>query len=162
MSGKTVIMGIGNWLLSDDGIGVHAAQSLAAAPPPGALVVDAGTDVLSALEFFHDAPRVLLIDAVQCGEAPGTIRLFGEGDLSRRGTPSTSHTIHLLASRHLLPPDAAWPVIQILGVEPATLTYGMDLSPAVAAALPHVTRLCREIAHAWTEEPIHPKPSRST
>lgn len=156
MSGKIVIMGIGNWLLSDDGIGVHAAQSLAEDPPPGALVVDAGTDVLSALAFLPGATRVLLIDAVQGGGAPGTIRLFEEGDLSRHGSLTTSHTIHVLAGRHLLPPDTAWPAIQILGVEPASLTYGMDLSPAVAAALPHVTRLSRELVNTWTSESTHP------
>jgi hydrogenase maturation protease len=156
MNGNVVIMGIGNWLLSDDGIGVHAAQALAEAPPPGALVVDAGTDILSALSFFPAAGRVLLIDAVQGGESPGAIRLYEESDLIRHGTLTTSHTLHVLASRPFLPPGTAWPAIRILGVEPASLAYGMTLSPAVAAALPHVTRLCREIVNAWTSDSTPP------
>lgn len=156
MDKNIVIMGIGNWLLSDDGVGVHAAQSLAQDPPPGALVVDAGTDALSALAFLADSSRVLLIDAVRSGSEPGTIRRFTERDLSQPGSIQTSHTVHILASRHLLPPGAAWPEFHILGVEPASLTYGMELSPAVASALPRVTRLSREIVSAWTSEPTHP------
>lgn len=156
MNEKHVIMGIGNWLLSDDGVGVHAAQALAKAPPPGTLVVDAGTDTLSALSFLEDAKRVLLIDAVQGGNAPGTIRCFTESDLSLRQGVSTAHAVSLLASRHLLPPGAEWPEFQILGVEPALMTYGMELSPAVASALPQVTRLSREIVAAWRTETFHP------
>lgn len=155
MNGKIVIMGIGNWLSTDDGVGVHAAQSLAQDPPPGTLVVDAGTDVLSALSFLENAARVLLIDAVQCGSEPGTVRRFTESDLLQPERIHTAHTVNLLASRHLLPPGADWPEFLILGVEPASMTYGMDLSPAVAAALQHVTRLSREIVEFWRTETIH-------
>ena len=50
---------------------------------------------------------------------------------------------------------AGWPKFQVLGVEPASLTYGMELSPAVAAALPQVTRLGREVVEAWRTETFH-------
>lgn len=155
MTGQIVIMGIGNWLSTDDGVGVHAAQSLAQDPPPDTLVVDAGTDVLSALSFLENAARVLLIDAVRCGSEPGTVRCFTESDLLMPERVHTAHTVSLLASRHLLPPGADWPEFLILGVEPASMTYGMDLSPAVAAALQHVTRLSREIVESWRTETIH-------
>jgi hydrogenase maturation protease len=155
MKRKIVILGIGNLLMSDDGIGVHAAQALAQNPPPGAEVVDAGTDVLSALPFLEDASHALLIDAVRAGGSPGTLYCFSESDMSARiGTP-TAHAVSLLASRHLLPPGARWPEITILGVEPALLEYGMTLSPAVAAVLPQVVQRCREIVAAWNNEPFH-------
>ena len=155
MNDKIVIMGIGNWLMSDDGVGVHAAQVLALDPPPNTVVVDAGTDSLSALAFLEDAARVLLIDAVQSGREPGTIRSLTEKDLLPREGVTTAHVGSLLASRHLLPPGAVWPEILILGVEPASMTYGMELSPAVAAALPQVTRLSREIVESWRTEKFH-------
>jgi hydrogenase maturation protease len=156
MSENIIIMGIGNWLSTDDGVGVHAAQALAKDPPPGAQVVDAGTDVLSALSFLEQATRVLLIDAVQCGSAPGTVRRFTERDLALPERGHTAHTVSLLASRHLLPPGAQWPEFHIIGVEPASMTYGMELSPAVAAALQQVTQLSREIVESWRTENIHP------
>jgi hydrogenase maturation protease len=155
-----VIMGIGNWLRSDDGVGVHAAQSLALDPPPGALVVDAGTDALSALSFLEGATHVLLIDAVRGGGEPGAIRRFTEHDLSVPQGVSTAHAVSLLASRRLMPPEAAWPEFLILGVEPASMTYGLELTPAVADALPEIVRLSREIVESWRKETSHSQPSR--
>jgi hydrogenase maturation protease len=149
-----VIMGIGNWLRSDDGVGVHAAQALAQDPPPGAQVVDAGTDALSALSFLAGAARVLLIDAIRAGGRPGAIRRFAESELVPSPGGTAAHAVSLLACRHLLPPGARWPDFLILGVEPASLAYGLELSPAVAAALPDVARLSREIVAAWYAESL--------
>jgi len=150
-----IIMGIGNWLSTDDGVGVHAAQALAEDPPADTLVVDAGTDVLSALAFLENAARVLLIDAVQFGGSPGTVRRFTESDLRLSEPVHTAHTLSLLASRHLLPPGTEWPEFHIIGVEPASMRYGMELSSAVAAALPQVTLLSREIVESWKTETTH-------
>ncbi len=153
MNGKIVILGIGNLLMSDDGVGVHAAQLLARKPPCGAEVVDAGTDALSALSFLEGATHVLIIDALRAGGDPGDIVRLTEHELaSRMGLP-TAHAVSLLACRHLLPPGAAWPEILVLGVEPERLDYGMTLSPKVASALPRVELLCREIVAGWLNAP---------
>lgn len=162
MSAKFVIMGIGNWLLSDDGVGVHAAQMLAQDPPPGVEVVDAGTDALSALSFMEDAARVLLIDAVEGGHPPGTIQCLTEDDLALRRGANAAHAASVLASRHLLSPGAMWPQFVILGVEPGSMHYGMALSPTVAAALPQVIRLSRDIVNTWTADTFHPQQGMPT
>lgn len=149
MKRKTVILGVGNLLMSDDGVGVHAAHALARNPPPGTKVVDAGTDVLSTLPFLEEATHALIIDAVRAGGSPGDLFCLPEASLSHRiGTP-TAHAVNLLASRHLLPPGAAWPEILVLGVEPERLEYGMTLSSTVAAVLPQIERRCREIVADW-------------
>ena len=159
MKREIVILGVGNLLMSDDGVGVHAAQALALKPPPGAEVVDAGTDVLSTLPFLEKASHALIIDAVRAGGIPGTLLSLSENDLSvRTGTP-TAHAINLLASRHLLPPDATWPEVLVLGVEPERLDYGMTLSP-VAATLPQIEQRCREIVASWNNESLHSQPGR--
>jgi hydrogenase maturation protease len=155
MSASIVIMGVGNWLLSDDGVGIHAAHSLAQDPPSGVVVVDAGTDALSALPYFEQADRMLIIDAVRAGGSPGTIWLLTESELSAQTGIGTIHAVNLLVSRHLLSPGAVWPMIRIIGVEPGSLDYGMELTPAVAAALPRVTRLSRDLVEAWKKEPFH-------
>lgn len=149
MTPKIVILGVGNLLRSDDGVGVHAAQALAANPPPGAEVVDAGTDVLSALPFLAQADCAVIIDALQAGGAPGTVRLMREADLAGLHGTVTAHAVNILAARHLFDRDAVWPELAILGVEPDALGYGMTLSPAVAAALPLVEQRCREIVATW-------------
>ena len=155
MKRKIVILGVGNLLMSDDGVGVHAAMSLARNPPRETEVVDAGTDVLSALPFLEEATHALIIDAVRAGGAPGNVFCLSERELSRRiGTP-TAHAVNLLASRHLLPPGAHWPEILVLGIEPERLEYGMTLSSTVAEALPQIERRCREIVSDWNRAYPH-------
>lgn len=155
MNPRILIMGIGNWLMSDDGVGVQAAQLLARDPPPGVLVVDAGTDALSALSYLEQASRVLLIDAVRGGDAPGTIRSYSESELASNPGSSLTHAVNVFASRHLFPAEAVWPEFLILGVEPAVLDYGLNLSPVVAAKLPQIARRCREIVADWNRENLH-------
>ncbi|MCX7009716.1 MAG: hydrogenase maturation protease [Kiritimatiellaeota bacterium] len=150
MKHDLVIFGIGNLLMSDDGVGVHAARALASAPPPGAEVVDAGTDFLSALPYLENARRVLVIDAVRGGGAPGTLYHLTEDDLAPQHDRS-AHATSLLAARNLLAPSATAEV-RILGIEPDVLDYGMELSPAVAAALPRVVAQARELAMNWQTE----------
>lgn len=70
-----LIAGLGNVLLRDDGVGVHAVRELQRRPPAGATVVEIGTAVLHGLSFVEGAHRILLIDAMQAGQSPGTIYL---------------------------------------------------------------------------------------
>jgi hydrogenase maturation protease len=160
MTPRIVILGIGNLLLSDDGAGVHAARALAADPPPGAESVDAGTDVLSALPFLEQATHALILDAVRGGGEPGALYRLAETDLSPRGGTCTAHAVNVLAARHLSPPGTPWPEVCILGVEPASLELGTDLSPAVAAALPQLERLAREQVASWQSAFAHSNPGR--
>lgn len=156
MKRTIVILGIGNLLMSDDGVGVHAAQSLALNPPPGTEVIDAGTDVLSTLPYLENATHALIIDAVRAGGKPGTTYSFAEDELSHRLDTPTAHAVNLFASRHLLPPGTSWPVIRVLGIEPELLGYGMSLSATVAATLPDIGQRCRDIVAAWNNETLHP------
>ena len=150
VSEHIVILGVGNLLMSDDGIGPHAAQALASCPPLGVCVADVGTDFLSALSFLETARRVLVIDAVRAGGAPGAIYRLTESDMAQQPTGSApSHFLNLLEARRLLSPDSPPIEISILGVEPAVIDYGMELSPAVAAALPQVLKMARNMAARW-------------
>ena len=65
MSNPYIILGIGNLLMTDDGIGVHAVRALNAGPAWGTEAVDVGTDFLTAVEFLAGARRALVIDAVR-------------------------------------------------------------------------------------------------
>ena len=66
-----LILGIGNCLLSDDGVGVHAARMLQAEPPPETAVLAAETDFLSALPFLEGRAKALVIDAAFRSGSPG-------------------------------------------------------------------------------------------
>ena len=74
---RILIAGLGNCLLRDDGIGVHAIRSLQQNPPPGVVVAEVGTAVLDALHLLEWAEKILAIDAMQAGGNPGTLYAFG-------------------------------------------------------------------------------------
>ena len=148
-----VILGVGNLLMSDDGVGIHAARQLAMDPPEGVCVVDAGTDYLSALPFLEHARRALVLDAVRGGAAPGTVHRFGPDEIALRPAGGGAHLASVLEAWRLLAPGAPWPEILVLGVEPAVVDYGLLLSVPVAQALPRLVVEARRQIDEWTEQP---------
>jgi len=144
-----LILGIGNLLRGDDGVGIHAARALAQRPPAGTEVVDAGTDFLSALPFLERAQRVLILDAVQAGGEPGTMVQLSPDEIVPRPDGGSAHTTSILEARRLLGPDAPWPQVTVLGIEPSCLEYRMTLSVPVAKALPRMVTKARAILFSW-------------
>jgi hydrogenase maturation protease len=149
MDGTLVILGVGNLLMSDDGVGIHAVRELAQNPPLGICVADVGTDFLSALPYMESARRVLVLDAVKGRGAPGSIYRLESEDIELRAAGGSAHATSVLEARRFLPSDAAWPEITVLGVEPFRLECGMTLSAPVARALPRLVALAREIVSSW-------------
>jgi hydrogenase maturation protease len=147
--GNILIAGVGNELLTDDGVGIHAIRELDKAPLPGVTTVAIGTDVLRGLPFLESAQRVLLIDAARGGRTPGTIYLFDSGDLRSVGPMHSLHSMGLREALRTLAPHCAAPAITVIGVEPASLDYGMALSSSVQTALPDVVALARNTALEW-------------
>ena len=77
-----VILGIGNILLSDEGVGVHVANELAKMDlPPDVTVVEGGTDGFRLLNIITEADRLIVIDAVRGGSEPGSIYRFDVGEV---------------------------------------------------------------------------------
>ena len=97
----TVVIGVGNIILSDDGVGVHAARRLQDDPrlPAGVTILDGGTMGLELGPFVSDASRVLILDAVNTGEAPGTLTRMTGRDLL--GTPG-GRSVHQLGVADLI------------------------------------------------------------
>lgn len=151
---RILIAGLGNVLLQDDGVGVHAIRELQKAPPRGVLIVEVGTAILDALHLFEWAEKILAIDAMQAGGPPGTIYTLGGLDVEERGLRASLHDLSLLAALRFLPKQVI-PEIAVLGIEPEIIGYGLDLSPKVEAALPLVIHSVREIVNFWQGEPSH-------
>jgi len=145
---RILIAGLGNLILMDDGVGVHAIQELQKNPPAGAVVAEVGTQVLGALHLLEWADKILAIDAMQAGEAPGTVYAFGTDDVDQGGIQASLHELNLLAALNFLQ-DKAKPEIVIFGVEPEKIDFGLELTPAVAAALPALTAAVRSQVRRW-------------
>jgi len=149
---RILIAGLGNVLLMDDGVGVHAVRELLNDAPAGACVAEVGTAVLHALHLLETADRILAIDAVQAGGPPGTVYVFRAGDEKVQHRVSL-HELSLMGALRFLGPAHPRPEIVILGVEPETIDYGLELTKEVAAALPQVLRVAKEIAEMWERNP---------
>lgn len=138
LSCDTVVIGVGNTILSDEGVGVHAARLLQSDPrvPAGVTILDGGTIGLELIPYASDASRVLLLDAMNSGKAPGTLaRMTGRDLLGTTGGWSAHQlgVADLIAALFLvstLPQE-----IVVLGVQPANTDWGTSLSPEVEAAL---------------------------
>jgi hydrogenase maturation protease len=147
---KTVIMGAGNILMQDDGIGVHAVRALAKRQdiPDNVEIVDAGTAGADCLLQYPDIERLIIIDAVRGGGEPGTLYRLAPDDFrqARQGKISL-HQMSLIdsldADRLLgkLPRE-----IIIIGVEPATIGEGMAVSDVIASQIPKVVETVLRIA----------------
>lgn len=143
--GPILVLGIGNVLLGDDGIGVHvvgALERLAArgvvALPPDARLVDGGTIGLALLPLVSGARAVVLVDAVDIGRAPGAVGVLdGEalsGVMPRLKAPLPVGVADIVAAARLT--DLAPEAIVLVGVQPGAIAPGIELSAPVRAAVP--------------------------
>jgi hydrogenase maturation protease len=151
--GRTIVLGLGNILNRDEGLGVHALTTLQArlGQPEPIELVDGGTLGLSLLQLVEACDHLLLLDAVNAGKPPGTIvELRGEQIPLYAGLKMSQHQVtfqEVLGLAHIrgrLPSH-----LHLIGVQPADLSVGIGLSTTVEAALPQVVERAVGVVQAW-------------
>jgi len=134
-----LVLGIGNVIMSDDGIGVRVVQQLAERFrfPDVVTLLDGGTLGLDLLPQLEGVARLLVVDAVDLAKAPGTLaRLSGDDVPIVLETKLSPHQMGLKDLLAVATLQGFAPVEMVLwGVQPAVIEMGMDLSPPVAAKL---------------------------
>lgn len=152
----SAVIGLGNPLLADDGVGLVLLERLRADGWPDMELVDGGTWGLSLLPVLAESDRVLVLDAVRAGNAPGTVVQGSGHDVKRLYRfPLSPHQIDLsevMAAAELtggLPEQ-----VHVIGVEPAS-TEGpcVGLTPAVAQAVPVALDAARQVLAGWGAVP---------
>jgi hydrogenase maturation protease len=153
MSPGVLVAGIGNIFLSDDGFGVEVANRLASvAMPSGVRVADFGIrGVHLAYELLDGYDRLVLVDAVPMGEAPGTLAVIQPAAAGAPGPDGDAPVV----DAHSMSPDVVLATlsrlggsveeIYIVGCQPASLDEGIGLSPSVASAVGAAVELCRQL-----------------
>jgi hydrogenase maturation protease len=137
MTIRTVVLGVGNLLLTDDGVGIHAIRALEQIQdlPEGVELVDGGTAGLNLLCYLEGADRLIIIDAIQSSDPPGTIRrIAGAAVPAYMAMKISPHEItlpDLLASARLC--DLYPGEVVVWGIKPESLDIGIELSPPLAA-----------------------------
>ncbi len=135
-----LILGLGNVLCGDDGLGVMAVHQLEERydAPQGVRVVDGGTLGLALLPLLHEARAVLMIDAIRCEDAPGAVVRLEGADVSpavrERLSPHDIGVADLLDAAELL--GCSPTKIMLLGLVPNRMDLGIGLSSGVEAGMP--------------------------
>lgn len=136
---KAVVLGIGNVLLSDEGVGVHAIKALARRYDlPGEVeIVDGGTAGMELLPQLEGIGELIVVDAVRAGQPPAAIvRLEGDRLPAYFRTKLSPHQMGLSDVLAALAFRASAPGrVVLIGVQPVTLMPGLELSTEVSARL---------------------------
>ena len=153
--GKTLVLGIGNALLQDEGAGIHVIRMLAehTAGRDDIELMDGGTLSFTLAGAIEEADQLIAIDAAHLGDAPGATRVFeGEqmdafvGGNRKRSVHEVSLVDLLMIARLAdhLPERRA-----LIGIQPKDVDWGEQPSPAVAAAIPLACSHALQLIEAW-------------
>ncbi len=157
MRRRTVVLGIGNTLLTDEGVGVHVIERLRQEYPDSDMVefVDGGTLSFTLADVMAGTDQLIIVDAAELDSPPGSVSLFENealDDYLGRGKRRSVHEVgllDLLAITHLtgdLPARRA-----LIGIQPQKVDWGEHPSPAVAAAIPQACDMTRELIRTWQQ-----------
>jgi len=151
---RTLILGIGNTLLTDEGVGVHVVQHLARHHPDeeGLTYLDGGTLSFTLAGDIADHEALVVIDAARLGEPPGTVRVM-EDEAMDRYLGKAHLSVHEVGLSDLMDMSRLsdhLPVRRALvGIEPALLDWGDAPSPEVAPAVEVAARLVLDLVRRW-------------
>lgn len=150
------LLGVGNILLSDEGVGVHVVNEMRQdyTFTPEINIVDGGTMGMELLSYMRGMKKLLLVDAVQGGEAPGTVYEFLHQETEIYFTEHIS--VHEVGMQDILriralqedPLDDA----VVIGVEPMSLDIGLEPTPLVQQAMPDMKQRIIAVLTNWGVE----------
>jgi hydrogenase maturation protease len=150
-----LVLGLGNTLLADDGVGVHVIRRLADehVAPAGLSMVDGGTLGFRLMAVITEFDYVIIVDAAQLGEQPGSVRLLDRQTLAhhvRSGERMSAHEAGLVDLLTLARLEGWSPLrLALLGIQPQFVDWGQRLSPPVSRSLPVACRAVIRTARAW-------------
>jgi len=141
---QTLILGLGNDLLADEGVGVHAVRRITQDKAlPDVIAADVGTSILDALPLLEQAERIIVIDAMKAGGTPGTVYRIPLADCSGATVIASMHGFDIFRVM-ALSGRTDNPSVTVFGVEPELIDWSLELSPRVAESLPHLLKAVRD------------------
>lgn len=145
---KLLVLGVGNILLTDEGIGVHAVHELMKEKETWSAdveFIDGGTFTQDIFYLFLEYEIILVLDIVKGGNTPGTIYRLAESDLRKNESQTLSlHDIDLLDSLSMTELMGHKPKLHVLGIEPETLSWSMEMSSTFKRIFPDYLEIARQ------------------
>lgn len=154
-----LVLGVGNTILTDEGVGPWVVERLRALNPeaPGVEWMDGGTLSFSIAASVEDAEYIIVVDATELRAAPGTVKVFVDEEMDQMlgGHGRSIHEVGLMDLMNIARLTERLPKRRaLIGIQPGTVDWGTEPTPAVAAAMPEAARAVAELIEAWTGVPI--------
>ncbi len=150
---QITVLGIGNWLMQDEGAGVHVVQHLEQNYrfSPSIQVIDGGTSGSELLSFFDESARVLIVDAVDFHREPGYIGTIKNDQILTHLT--TKMSLHHLGITDVLSQAKLLEIlpeeIVLIGIQPQIIAVGTELSALLQQKLPQLIELVLQQLQDW-------------
>ncbi|MFZ6016620.1 MAG: HyaD/HybD family hydrogenase maturation endopeptidase [Nitrospirota bacterium] len=141
---KILILGVGNLLLKDEGIGIHAIRELEKSVlPENVQLLEAGTVSHQFLPLFNQIDYLIVIDALEVGDRPGLIYKFSPEDIKFRSEQKLSlHQMSLMDILNMVALTGKMPKTIIFGIQPEDVSsWSLELSDTVRDAIPRIKEL---------------------
>lgn len=155
MSNHVLVLGLGNTLLSDEGVGVHVIDSLQRQHPdiPGVEYMDGGTLSFSLAGPIEDCDALIVVDAAELGLAPGEMRCYENAAMDTFVGGNRKRSVHEVSLLDLLAVACLTERLPkrraLLGIQPQLVDWGSTTTPAVARAIPAAVQHIVELIKDW-------------
>lgn len=143
---NTAIIGIGNYLMGDEGAGIHAIARLRGCEwPANVELIDGGTAGVSLIHLIAERELAIIIDCADFGGEAGEVRVFDPDDLKRGDKREAGlHATDLLTVLELARATGNYPKrVVIVGIQPGKIEMGIKLSWKIETALDGIEKLIR-------------------
>lgn len=143
-SPKIMVMGVGNILLSDEGLGVRFLDELAKSPlPENVEILEGGTAGLELVHLVQEVDYLIIVDAINAQAEPGALFCFHPGDIKvfPEQFEVSFHQIGIIEVLAMANVLGQAPKTLIFGIQPKSLEWGMDISPEIEALFPRLKEL---------------------
>ena len=162
-SPKIMVMGVGNILLSDEGLGVRFLDELAKMPlPENVELLEGGTAGLELVHLVQEVDFLIIVDAVNAKAEPGALFRFHPDDIQvfPEKYEVSFHQIGIVEVLTMANVLGKAPQTLIFGIQPKSLAWGMDISPEIEALFPRLAEfVLREIDFIQNEGKFAPAPT---
>ena len=163
---KTLVLGIGNTLLSDEGIGIHVIHALPnhLADEDAVELLDGGTLSFTLAGPIAATTALIVVDAAQIQSAPGTVRVLEGAEMKHflaHNRKSTVHEVGLVDLMTIAQLTESWPAYHaMVAIQPSQITWGESPTPQVAAAIPNACAAICALIKRWRSSSGPVQPSR--
>jgi hydrogenase maturation protease len=144
---RVIVIGLGDSIFRDDGVGVHAVRRFQQIIPRPCLAVEVGASIPDTVRMIESADRVLAFDSIEAGGFPGSVYVLNVKDIMRKDKYNMLRNMRLIGIlQSILHPPSE---VVIVGAEPQNTDWGTELSPALDFAASVMVSTAENVIAKW-------------